>query len=29
VDLKGVRKGKQKDPPLQPNDVISVSRRLF
>ncbi len=29
VDLKAVRKGKQQDPALQPNDVISVSRRLF
>ncbi len=29
VDLKAVRKGKDKDLPLQPNDVISISRRLF
>jgi polysaccharide biosynthesis/export protein len=29
VDLKDVRRGKAVDPPLLPNDVISVSRRLF
>jgi polysaccharide biosynthesis/export protein len=29
VDLKAVRKGDAEDPPLQPNDTISVSRRLF
>ena len=29
VDLKDVRKGKKPDVPLLPNDVISVSRRLF
>lgn len=29
VKLKDVRKGKQPDLPLLPNDVISVSRRLF
>ena len=29
VDLKAVRKGKEKDLALLPNDVISVSRRLF
>jgi polysaccharide export outer membrane protein len=29
VDLKSVRKGKQEDPLLLPNDVISVSRRVF
>ena len=29
VDLKDVRRGKEKDPPLQANDVVSVSRRLF
>jgi len=29
VDLKAVRKGKKPDPPLQANDTISVSRRLF
>jgi polysaccharide export outer membrane protein len=29
ISLKAVRNGKQADLPLQPNDVISVSRRLF
>lgn len=29
VDLKDVRSGKQPDPPLLPNDVVTVSRRLF
>jgi polysaccharide biosynthesis/export protein len=29
VDLKAVRNGKQVDPPLVPNDVVSVSRRVF
>ncbi|HVR71133.1 MAG TPA: polysaccharide biosynthesis/export family protein [Vicinamibacteria bacterium] len=29
VDLKDVRRGKVVDPPLQPNDVVSVSRRFF
>lgn len=29
VDLKDVRRGKAADPPLQPNDVVSVSRRVF
>jgi len=29
VDLKAVRSGKRPDLPLQPNDVISVSRRFF
>jgi polysaccharide export outer membrane protein len=29
VDLKAVRNGKRADLPLQPNDVISVSRRFF
>jgi polysaccharide export outer membrane protein len=29
VDLKAVRKGKQPDLPLLPNDVVSISRRLF
>jgi polysaccharide export outer membrane protein len=29
VDLKDVRRGKSVDPPLQPNDVVSVSRRVF
>jgi polysaccharide export outer membrane protein len=29
VDLKAVRKGKSPDPPLLPNDVVTVSRRLF
>lgn len=29
VDLKAIRKGKKPDPLLVPNDVISVSRRLF
>ena len=29
VDLKDVRRGKAVDPPLLPNDVVSVSRRLF
>jgi polysaccharide export outer membrane protein len=29
VDLKAVRKGKQPDLPLLPNDVVSVARRLF
>ena len=29
VDLKDVRKGKYPDPPVAPNDVITVSRRLF
>jgi polysaccharide export outer membrane protein len=27
VDLKDVRKGKEPDPPLLPNDVVTVSRR--
>jgi polysaccharide export outer membrane protein len=27
VDLKEVRKGKEPDPPLLPNDVVTVSRR--
>ena len=29
VDLKAVRQGKKPDPPVQANDTISVSRRLF
>ncbi|HUG54692.1 MAG TPA: polysaccharide biosynthesis/export family protein [Vicinamibacteria bacterium] len=29
VDLKAVRSGKKTDPPVAPNDVISVPRRLF
>jgi polysaccharide biosynthesis/export protein len=29
VDLKGVRKGEDPDPHLQPNDVVMVSRRLI
>jgi polysaccharide biosynthesis/export protein len=29
VDLKSVRKGRQEDPLLLPNDVVSVSRRVF
>jgi polysaccharide biosynthesis/export protein len=29
VDLKEVRNGKQPDPPLLPNDVISVGKRVF
>jgi polysaccharide export outer membrane protein len=29
VDLKAIRKGKKADPRLQPNDVVSVPRRLF
>jgi polysaccharide export outer membrane protein len=29
VDLKAVRKGEKPDPPLQANDTISVSRRIF
>jgi polysaccharide export outer membrane protein len=29
VDLKDIRRGKVVDPPLQPNDVVSVSRRVF
>jgi protein involved in polysaccharide export with SLBB domain len=29
VDLKDIRRGKAEDPPLWPNDVVSVSRRLF
>ncbi len=29
VDLKDVRNGKKPDVPLRPNDVISVSRRVF
>jgi polysaccharide export outer membrane protein len=29
VDLKAVRKGRQPDLKLQPNDVVSVARRLF
>jgi polysaccharide export outer membrane protein len=29
VDLKAVRRGKQPDLPLQPNDVVTVPRRLF
>jgi polysaccharide export outer membrane protein len=29
VDLKAIRKGKRQDPRLQPNDVVSVPRRLF
>jgi polysaccharide export outer membrane protein len=29
VDIKDVRNGKKPDVPLQPNDVISVSRRIF
>jgi polysaccharide export outer membrane protein len=29
VDLKDVRKGKHPDPTVAPNDVITVSRRLF
>jgi polysaccharide export outer membrane protein len=29
VDLKAVRQGKKPDPALEPNDVVTVSRRLF
>lgn len=29
VDLKSVRKGSRPDPPVAPNDVITVPRRLF
>lgn len=29
VDLKAVRSGKKADPPVAPNDVVTVSRRLF
>jgi polysaccharide export outer membrane protein len=29
VDLKAVRKGKQEDPLLLPNDVVSIPRRVF
>jgi polysaccharide export outer membrane protein len=29
VDLKDVRKGKKPDPPLLPNDVVTVPRRIF
>ena len=29
VDLKDIRKGKRPDPPVAPNDVISIPRRLF
>jgi polysaccharide export outer membrane protein len=29
LDLKSIRKGKQQDPPLLPNDVISILRRVF
>lgn len=29
IDLKGVRKGEDPDPRLQPNDVVMVSRRLI
>jgi polysaccharide export outer membrane protein len=29
VDLKDVRKGKRPDPPVAPNDVITIARRLF
>jgi polysaccharide export outer membrane protein len=29
IDLKAVRKGKQEDPALLPNDVISIPRRVF
>jgi protein involved in polysaccharide export with SLBB domain len=29
VDLKAVRKGSKPDPPMQANDTISVSRRIF
>ena len=29
VDLKDVRNGKKPDPPLLPNDVISVGKRVF
>jgi polysaccharide export outer membrane protein len=29
VDLNAVRRGSAEDPPLQPNDTLSVSRRLF
>ena len=29
VDIKAVRNGKKPDVPLLPNDVVSVSRRVF
>ena len=29
VDLKDIRKGKNPDPPVAPNDVITIPRRLF
>jgi protein involved in polysaccharide export with SLBB domain len=29
VDIKDVRNGKKPDVPLLPNDVVSVSRRVF
>ncbi|HLA78476.1 MAG TPA: polysaccharide biosynthesis/export family protein [Vicinamibacteria bacterium] len=29
LDLKSIRNGKQQDPALMPNDVVSVSRRVF
>jgi hypothetical protein len=29
VDIKAVRNGKKPDLPLVPNDVVSVSRRVF
>jgi polysaccharide biosynthesis/export protein len=29
VDLKDIRKGKRPDPPVAPNDVITIPRRLF
>ena len=29
VDLKDIRKGKHPDPPVAPNDVITIPRRLF
>jgi protein involved in polysaccharide export with SLBB domain len=29
ADLKAIRKGKVEDPVLQPNDVVSVPRKLF
>jgi polysaccharide biosynthesis/export protein len=29
VDLKSVRKGRRPDPPVAPNDVVTVPRRLF
>lgn len=29
LDLKSIRKGKQQDPPLLPNDVVSILRRVF